>query len=92
MSYPDFTGKVVAVYLANRPEEHTVVLQSPTFQIQADRLFLVGEFAESTTANDWAAGVTTAVAWDHVEQYLVFDNVEEYFSRLSQAWDKQTFQ
>jgi hypothetical protein len=90
--FPDFSDKIVLVYLANRSDDHSIVIEHPTFEIQGGRVFIVGQFAEGTTSNDWASGVQTAVSWDAVEQYLVFDTIEEYFSRISQGWDDRTVQ
>ena len=92
MHYPDFKNKIILLYLFNRPDDHNVVLQDASLENQAGRMFIVGEFAEGTTANDWAAGVRTAVAWDSVEQYLVFDTIENYFERISIGWENKTVQ
>jgi hypothetical protein len=90
--FPDLSDKIVLIYLTNQCDEHNVVLERPHFEQQGDKLFIVGVFAEGTTANDWATGIHTAVAWDHVEQYLVFDSLEDYFYRISLANDNQTLQ
>jgi hypothetical protein len=92
MNYPEFQNKVILLYLHNRPDDHNVVLQDASMESQAGRMFIVGEFAEGTTANDWATGVRTAVAWDCVEQYLIFDTIENYFERISMGWESKTVQ
>lgn len=92
MNYPDLKNKTILLYLFNRPDEHNVVLQDATLENQAGKMFIVGVFAEGTTANDWAAGVRTAVAWDSVEQYLIFDTIDNYFERISIGWEKKTVQ
>jgi len=92
MPFPDLQDKIVLIYLANQCDEHNVVLENPRFEQQGDKLFIVGEFAEGTTANDWAAGIHTAVAWSNVEQYLVFNSLDEYFNRVSMAHENQTLQ
>jgi hypothetical protein len=92
MAVSDFSGKIILLYLADRPDEHNVVLQNAALEDQGGKVFIVGEFAESTSANDWAAGVQTAVAWDRVEQYLVFDSIEEYFSRITLGMENKTLQ
>lgn len=90
--FPDFLNKLVSLYLTNATEERGVVLDNPTFELQGGRLFLIGNIAEGTTENDWAAGIPSAVAWDRVEQYLIFDSLEDYLFRTSLAWDKQAVQ
>jgi hypothetical protein len=92
MSYPDFTGKIVLIYLAHRSDDYNVVLQNAELQNQAGKIFIVGEFADGTTSNDWAAGIRTAVSWENVEQYLVFDTLEDYYSRMSIGWNDRTVQ
>jgi len=92
LEFPDIEDKIILIYLSSRPDEHNAVLQKAHFENQGGRIFIVGEFAEGTTANDWASGVSTAIAWDQIEQYLVFDSLEDYFSRMSRAWDSPTMQ
>jgi hypothetical protein len=92
MTFPDFSGKIVLIYLVNRSDDYNVVMQHATLENQAGKIFIVGEFAEGTTASDWAAGIRTAVSWENVEQYLVFDSIEDYYSRMSIGWDDRTVQ
>jgi hypothetical protein len=92
ISLPDLRGKTVLVYLKHRPLDDYVVLQQIGFEIQAERFFMLGRVAEGTTTNDWAAGIFTAIAWDSVEQYMVFDSLEDYFSREAQSYDPQSIQ
>jgi hypothetical protein len=92
MTFPDFSGKIVLIYLANRSDDYNVVMQHATLENQAGKIFIVGEFAEGTTASDWAAGIRTAVSWENVEQYLVFDSIEDYYSRMSIGWNDRTVQ
>jgi hypothetical protein len=91
MKYPNLAGKILQVYQRNRPLDDGVVLQHGAFEIQGDRVFLTGEFAEGVSADDWAAGVRTAIAWDAVEQYLVFDSYDDYMSRASQVFPKDNY-
>jgi hypothetical protein len=77
---PDFTGKVVSVSIAG--EDDGRCLERPNWQVQGGRLFLVGSVPRGGSTNDWCAGVHSAVAWDQVSDYLVFDSVEHYIERL----------
>jgi len=92
ISFPDLHNKVVLVYIRNRPLDDYVVLERVAFEIQGGKAFIVGAIAEGTTTNDWAAGVPTALSWDSVEQYLVFDSLEDYFARETQSYDPQSIQ
>ena len=91
MNTPHLKDKIVLLYLKNRSLDDAVLLREARFDIQADRVFIVGRFCEGATDNDWATDVGTAISWDAVEQYLVFDSLEDYFSRASQAMDKSGF-
>ncbi|MFW5640507.1 MAG: hypothetical protein ACOC0H_05025 [Thermodesulfobacteriota bacterium] len=91
LNTPHLKDKIVLLYLKNRSLDDAVLLREARFDIQADRVFIVGRFCEGATANDWATDVGTAISWDAVEQYLIFDSLEDYFSRASQAMDKNSF-
>ena len=91
MQFPDFSSKIILVYLMGRPPDDGVLLQHASFEIQGGRAFVVGEFAEGASANDWVAGVSTALAWDTVQQYFVFDSMEDYMARASQAYHAEQF-
>jgi hypothetical protein len=46
-------------------------------------LFLSGtNVPHAPGAYNWTDGVRRLVAWDAVEEYMIFDSVEEYHSRL----------
>ena len=80
-SMPDFSNKAVTFYLANVPLEYAVTLESPSLEVQAGRVFAVGN-AVPSASHDWASGVRVSVAWDQVSQYLVFDTAEEYSKKV----------
>lgn len=91
MNHPHLKDKIVLLYLKNRSLDDAVLLRDARFDIQADRVFIVGRFCDGATANDWASDIGTAVSWDSVEQYLVFDSLEQYYSRASLAMEKSSF-
>jgi hypothetical protein len=76
---PDFQGKVLAVTMGAGGEG--LILQSPRFEWQAGRQFLVGDIPKQL--DDWTSGRSGAVAWDAVIDYLVFDSVEQYMKHAS---------
>lgn len=92
MTFPDFDDKIVLFYLTGRSDDQTVVLAQASFANLGGRIYVVGEIADGTTANDWAAGIQTGVAWDQVEQYFVFDSLDHYFTHISLGWDEKTLQ
>ena len=82
-AFPDLRNKALAVYLRNRSAEYANIIEYPEFEMQGGRVFLVGTVANCVPYGTWNAGARTAIAWDEVEQYIVFDSVEEYLDRCS---------
>jgi hypothetical protein len=80
---PRIKGKTVAVYVRNRPQT-PVVLGGCAFEVRESRLFLVGtSLAEQRTSESWLDGVRRAIAWDAVDEYLLFDTPDDYYARRS---------
>ena len=77
---PDFTSKTLSVNLIG--EACSRVLVSPRFELQAGRMFLVGTSPPGVSKKDWLAGLEQSLAWDRVEEYVVFDSTHDYFTRL----------
>ena len=82
--FPDFTGKSVVFYFmtnAGMPDwmNEGIVLDSPTFQMQGNRLFVVGQTpdAPGTDESFWSANRQAALAWEAVFHYVVLP-IEEY--------------
>ena len=78
---PDFKGKIVTFYCANIPPEYATSLVSPSFEQQAGRLFVVGNSATHLRSH-WDDGLYSAVAWDQVASYVVFESLDEYQTRV----------
>jgi hypothetical protein len=77
---PDFTNKVVSVSIAGQDDGRC--LEHPSWETYGGRLFLVGTVPRGGSTNDWCGGVPSAVAWEAVTDYLVFDSAEQYLERL----------
>lgn len=75
--FPNFSDKVVALYLAGGS---SVAMHSPTFETQAGRLFLVGIVPKGPSRH-WAVGARSCVAWESVDNYYLIDSVENYRDR-----------
>lgn len=84
---PNFTGKTVSVGLAG--EDTTSAIENPRFEMQAGRLFLVGTVPRGGSPRNWAAGIPVAVAWDQVQDYMIFDSAEDYRVRLKKYHAKK---
>ena len=79
--FPDFTGRVLSILCAS--EDTGQLIADPVFEKQAGRLFLVGIVPEQSSEDDWMRGLPCAVAWDTVQDYVVFESMSDYLKRLS---------
>jgi len=77
---PDFTKKLVSLSFAAADDSRCIA--HPHWETQGGRLFLVGTVPRGGSARDWCEGILSAVAWDQVSDYLVFDSIEDYRARL----------
>jgi hypothetical protein len=78
---PSLRGKTVAVYTRNRSSK-PVILSECFFESRENRLFLVGTEVPADQASlEWTDGVRHAVAWDAVDEYLVFASPDDYYAR-----------
>lgn len=82
---PDFGGKVVLLYVSggSRLLESGVLLESAAFRVLGGRLFLLGRIPEF--GGQWLAQLESAVAWDSVHHYVVFDSPADYLRRIRDA-------
>lgn len=80
---PNFDGKVLAICIIDDECHHDLI--SPRLEMQAGRLFLVGISTGKATFSGWTDGCRTAVAWDRVTEYHVFDSVEHYKSAIGKS-------
>jgi hypothetical protein len=77
---PDFSKKLLQVTLSEKT--NTYAIDRPTWLMRGDRLFLVGRVPHGSSRGDWLKGTVSAVAWDQVAAYFVFDSAENYRKRL----------
>ncbi len=84
---PDFTKKMLSVSLTG--EEDGRCVERPHWEIQGSRLFLVGTVPRGGSTNDWCAGIKSAIAWDQVSDYLVFESSAQYRERLAIYYKKK---
>ena len=75
-TFPDFAGKIVSVSIVS--DDHTYTIDSPHFVLQGGRWFLIGTVPHGASNGDWSEGAISAVAWDQVATYLVFDSAKLY--------------
>jgi len=70
---PDFSGKCVSMSLEG--DDTSYDLFDPHFEMQGGRLFIVGTVPHDATRSNWCEGCLSAVAWDHVTDYVVLDSL-----------------
>jgi hypothetical protein len=75
--FPDLTGKHVTFYVTGKAGR-SYQLQDIQFETQGGRLFVGGRVSENYDETVWARGFPVFIAWDVIEQYIVFDSPESY--------------
>jgi hypothetical protein len=89
---PDFRGKVVLIFLRQFFREHDfayrVAVRSPRFERQGGRLFLLGPRQPPRVPRLGDESVH-AVAWEAVEQYVIFDSEEQYWAQCCPEPDRE---
>lgn len=79
-------GKTIAVHLRNRAGGPPIVLKECMLETRGSRLFLVGTSVPAQPAvMEWTDGVRRALAWDAVDDYLLFDSPDDYYGRCKTA-------
>jgi hypothetical protein len=80
-STPDFTGKVVAVMLAEA--RTSVALEQVRYERQLGKLYLVGRQVAQPRSPNWADGATYYIAPEQISFFAVFDSVADYLARTA---------
>jgi hypothetical protein len=79
---PELAGRLILVYTRTRPLHQPVALTDCYFEWQGGRVFLVGTSRSShRDAPEWCEGIRRCVAWDAIDEYLVFSSLAEYHNR-----------
>jgi len=87
MNFPDFKGKCLSITIMDDDINHD--LFDPHFEEQAGRVFIIGTVPRGATESDWIAGCQSAVAWDRVTDYHVFDSLEDYSKAIETSEEHQ---
>ncbi len=79
-------GKTVAVHMSSRAGGPPIVLKDCMLETRGNRLFLVGTSVPGQPAvTEWTDGVRRAIAWDAVDDYLLFDSPDDYYGHCQAA-------
>lgn len=82
---PNFNGKILSIELQEDSTNYDLI--SPFFEMQGNRLFLIGEIPKGATDSNWTKGKTFALAWERVDHYIIFDSLEDYQKRIKISKD-----
>jgi hypothetical protein len=78
---PSLRGKTVAIHLRDRPIMPPVVLSDCSLETRGGRIFLVGmSLPVQRDGKEWSDGVRRAVAWDAVDEYLLFQSPDDFYA------------
>ena len=80
---PNLEGKCVSITIMDDGNSHD--LFNPHFELQGGRLFIIGSVPEGATDSNWVVGCQSAVAWDRVTDYFVFENLEAYTKAIEKS-------
>lgn len=84
---PNYEGRVLSVSL--KQEQGTVKIADPRWATVNGHLFLVGRWPDHPTEPQRFAGVQTAVRWDDVNHFILFDSEADFMRRLSDSGEVQ---
>jgi len=87
---PDFSGKVISVKLED--DEINYDFYDSHFEMQGDRLFLIGTIPHDSTRSNWSENCMGAIAWECVTAYVVLDSLDAWHKAVkkSQQIEKKT--
>jgi hypothetical protein len=80
MKVPQLAGKVLSVVCAG--EDTGQLIADPSFEEQGGRLFLIGTVPKNASRDNWMEGLSCAIAWDTVQDYVIFASMDDYLTRL----------
>jgi hypothetical protein len=78
---PDFTGKLFSFSIIG--DSYSYAIDCPSFEMQGGRWFVVGTVPHGATTSGWNDGAASAVAWDQVNNYLIFNSAKHYRKGLA---------
>ena len=86
---PNFNHKVVTFYVADAPRgiETGIAMENVEFKRLGGRLFAIGRVA-AMAGSEWVSHLQSAIAWDSVVHYLVFDSPEDFSTRMAKTKSK----
>ncbi len=77
-----FKNKVISF---DTKESNTLALMSIKEKIICNRIFIEGVIPKSATDNNWAEGLVASISWDSIVNYMIFDDLQDYISRMEMS-------
>ncbi len=71
---PDFSGRVLFVYLTGKESAEGLYIDSPQIQMIHGRVFLVGITPRTPKLSD----SPFCIAWDRIDAYVVADSIDDF--------------
>jgi hypothetical protein len=86
LEFPNLENKVIGLVLAYAPISQVgmVTLERARFEVISDRVFVTG-YIPQDDPDSWVKGLPSAVAWEFVGYYVLFNSLEEYLRRAAVA-------
>jgi hypothetical protein len=85
---PSFSNRVLSVLCVS--EDTGQLIAAPKWEMQGGRLFLIGTVPKKASQDNWMEGLTCAIAWDTVQDYVVFASIDDYLGRLEAGPRRKT--
>jgi len=76
-----FAGKVASFSTV----DETLALKNIKLEIIANRMFITGEIPKGATQNDWAKDRPSAIVWESVTDYIIFDSEDQYVQLMKKS-------
>ena len=88
-SLPDFSGKCISIRARGSRYSHD--LYDPIFEYQGGKLFIIGTIPEGASESGWDNNQTSALDWQNVVKYTLFESKEAYLkaAKISDDFDKE---
>lgn len=83
---PDYSGKCLSISLTK--DDTSYDLFDPHFEMQGGRLFIAGTVPHDASRSNWTEGCFSAVAWDCVTDYVVFESLDAWKKALKKSQKK----
>jgi len=82
-----FANRILSVLCIG--EDTGQLIANPVWETQGGRLFLVGTVPKKASQDNWMEVLPCAIAWDTVQDHVVFQSINDYLTRLENGPKKK---